>query len=263
MNLLRYFFLFGVVSSGFTLEIQRVILATDDNPFYKEFWPIVAPLYKKMGFTPTLAFIAEEGTPIDLSLGDVIYFPPIRGVSKALQAQAIRLLLPALYPDDGCFVSDIDMILISRDYIVEGAELCPDDAFLVYRDLVASIYPGTYPMCYVAAKGCVFGAVFQVESLEHIRDKLLFWASLGLGWNTDERVLFQSAIAWELSGGRVVRLGHGVSRRLDREAWNFQLDQIDFRDWIDCHCPRPYSQHRQTIDELVQAFDAFISSCPR
>src|SRR5579872_2110798 len=100
-------------SSLGSLELKRVILSTDKNPFYSEFWPIVAPIWAKMGFIPTLALIAEDDASIDTSLGDVIRFQPLPDVPLSLQAQAIRLILPVLFPEDGCILSDIDMIPIS------------------------------------------------------------------------------------------------------------------------------------------------------
>jgi hypothetical protein len=237
----------------FPLEVTRVILSADSKPFYKEFWPIVAPLYSAMGFRPTLAFIAPAGESIDATLGDVIRFDPMPDIPESLQAQAIRLLLPALFPEEGCFISDIDMILISRDYIADHAASCPDDAFLIYRDKAEGYLGGKYPMCYVAAKGYVFASVFNVRSKEQIPSILRSWANLGLGWNTDEYALYFFTHEWERYGGRVVRLGHEVTGRLDRANWNLDFDRLDLSRYIDCHCPRPYSAHRASIDRIAAA----------
>jgi hypothetical protein len=111
------------------LELKRVILATDENPMYIDFWPIVAPLWKAMGFAPTLALIAHSECKVDTSLGDVIRFEPIAGIPTSLQAQVMRLFLPIFFPNEGCILSDIDMLPISASYFFEGAAHCPDDAF--------------------------------------------------------------------------------------------------------------------------------------
>ena len=77
-------------------KINRVILATDANPDYIQFWPIVAKSWKEIvEVKPTLALIANKETKIDESLGDVIRFEPIDGIPTSFQAQVIRLLLPA------------------------------------------------------------------------------------------------------------------------------------------------------------------------
>lgn len=255
MVLAKCFFLSFLLmaSSLHALELKRVILSTNSNPKYIEFWPVVAPIYQAMGLRPTLALIADESCPIDTSLGDVIRFTPIPGVSEALQAQVIRLFLPALFPDDGCLISDIDMLPISRAYFFNGAKNCPDDAFLVYRDGAAGYEGKRFPMCYNAAKGSVFASIFNISRPEDIRERIVQWASMNHGWSTDEILLYIYALEWEKKGGRLVRLGHSVEGRLDRAAWKKDFRRINISKYIDCHCPRPYSAHRKSIDQIVEA----------
>jgi tetratricopeptide (TPR) repeat protein len=241
------------------LEIKRVILATDGNPFYKDFWALAAPLWTKMGYRPTLAFIADDDCPIDETLGDVIRFAPLPNVPIAMQAQAVRLLLPALFPDDGCIISDIDMLPISRAYFEEGATHCSDEEFLVYRNMAPGYqFGGKFPMCYMAAKGRVFGSVFGVKNREQIADVLTSWASTNQGWYTDEIFAFMCAKKWEANGGKIVLLNHTVGPRLDRIHWNYDFDTVSVADFIDCHCPRPYSDHKATIDRVVKAISESI-----
>lgn len=235
------------------LELDRVILSTNNNPLYIEFWPIIAPIWQAMGIRPTLALIADENCPIDTSIGDVVRFDPIPGVSEALQAQAIRLLLPILYPDEGCLLSDVDMIPISKPYFVDNAKACPDDALLVYRDKADDYHFGKFPMCYVAGKGRVFGEVFRIQKKEDIQEQLLEWSELGFGWNTDEILLSAHALFWEMNeGGKLLRLGHEVSGRLDRCTWLDLAEHIHLSDYIDCHSPRPYSDYKEVLDALVE-----------
>ena len=144
-------FSLGLGSTLQALKLDRVILSTNDDPLYIEFWPIVAPIWTAMGLRPTLALIGDENCQIDESLGDVIRFSPILGVPESLQTQVIRLFLPCLFPDDGCLISDIDMLPISGSYFVDGAFACPDDGFVVYKD-AAGYWERRFPMCYVAGR---------------------------------------------------------------------------------------------------------------
>ena len=235
-----------------SLDLKRVILSSDNNPFYLEFWPVVAPIWEKMGLKPTLALIADENCSIDTSLGDVILFSPLPYVPVSLQAQAIRLLVPVLFPDEGCLISDIDMIPVSREYFIDGSINCPDDAFLVYRDQSEGCIGSRYPMCYVAAKGRVFASLFQVNGRDQISETLRLWAEKGYGWNTDELILYSTVNEWERRGGHVIRLGHEAFGRLDRGNWNIDFDTLDISRYIDCHCPRPYSSYRDSIDHIVR-----------
>lgn len=254
MNLFFSVFLF--LSSLHSLELKRVILSTNHDPTYIQFWPIVAPLWEAMGLRPTLILVAGEDCAIDTSLGDVIRFPPVPDLTEALQTQALRLLVPTLFPEDGCLIADIDMLPISRSYFFEGANPSPTTAFLVYRD--RAYQDAKWPMCYVAAPGYVFRWIFGVSHIAEFAPLLRKWAALGLGWNTDEFVMYAYVTEWEKKGGLVFRLGQGVAPRLDRNCWERQMNflktgRLDVGMFIDCHCPRPYSSYRESIDSVIQA----------
>jgi len=235
------------------LEIKRVILSTNDDPKYIQFWPITARLWQAMGLQPTLALIADDTCPIDTSIGDVIRFAPLPNISESLQAQVIRLFLPAFFPDEGCLISDIDMLPISKDYFINGAADCPDNAFLVYRDLAHGWDYPRYPMCYIAAKGKVFASLFDIHQHKDIAEKIIEWAEWGFGWNTDELLLYDFLKQWENKGGNVVRLGHEVTWRIDRDFWPQSTEDLRISQYIDCHCARPYSENKEVIDQIVNA----------
>jgi len=242
-------FLFSSIPSQ-SLELKRVILATDENPFYIEFWPIVAKTWSAMGFRPTLALISDHDC-VDSTIGDVVRFDPIPGFSTAMQAQVYRLFLPALFPEDGCIISDIDMIPISKDYFVENAHPCSESAFLIYRDSAIPSEYQEYPMCYIAAKGKLFGSIFRINSETDFIDRLRECRVFHDGFNTDQVILYCWANQWRLGGGELVKLGHIVTHRLDRAEWkSWQSEEIDSA--IDAHCPRPYSQYKSSIDFIVQ-----------
>src|SRR3990167_1142382 len=109
-----------------------------------------------------------------------------------MQAQVIRLLLPALYPNDGCLISDIDMIPLQRDYFIKNALPYPTDSFIIYRDQAYGGGDDRYPMCYVAGQGRVFAEIFGIDRQQRmtsIKNKLKELAALNLGWDTDELTL--------------------------------------------------------------------------
>jgi hypothetical protein len=243
-------FIFGQLPA---LELKRVILSTNDNPNYIQFWPIVAPLWQEIGLTPTLILVAKQNCPIDESLGDVIRFEPLTDISEAFQTQNLRLLLPILFPGEGCLIADIDMLPMSRTYFTEEAKECPSEAFLVYRDKAYGPESKRYPMCYVAAEGQVFSSVFGVTHFGQFASLLRNWAAQGYGWETDEIMMYKYLNFWEELGNQVFKLGHSVGPRLDRSEWDLALKAKDIGKYIDCHCPRPYSAHAAEIDHIVSA----------
>ncbi len=245
------FFIFSLcfVINISALKIDRVILATDNHENYIQFWPLVAKAWKEIvGVRPTLTLIADESVTIDETLGDVIRFEPIPGVSTALYAQTVRLLLPALFPDDGCILSDIDMIPLNKSYFIESVKDIEDDQFVVYRKLTY----GTYPMCYNAAKGSTFAELFQIHSVEEIPAQVKEWAALNIGWSTDEKVLRKHLNNWPLQKSRCTFLNHPVNRRVDRLWWGYNKNRLAAGYYVDAHCLRPYHQYKTAIDQLLR-----------
>jgi hypothetical protein len=63
------------------LQLDRVILSTNENPNYIQFWPTAAKAWQEIvGVRPTLALIASEDVQVDRRYGDVIRFEPIKKV---------------------------------------------------------------------------------------------------------------------------------------------------------------------------------------
>lgn len=180
----------------YAFKIDHVIVATDANPTYLQFWPIVAKLWKQMGIEPTLALVADKNVVVDETIGEVIRFEPIPNISTGFQAQVIRLLLPIYFEDEVSLLSDIDMLPINKDYFVNSVRDISNEKFVVYRDKAYS-YMDLYPMCYNAASGKVFKEIFNIQSIEQIPDFIRTWHALGFGWMTDEKVLYAYLNAWD------------------------------------------------------------------
>ncbi len=66
-------------------------------------------------------------------------------------------------------------------------------------------------------------------------------------------MIYTYAKKWEKNGGDLICLNHRIGPRLDRTRWNIDFNNLDISKYIDCHCPRPYSTHRNLIDKVIQA----------
>jgi hypothetical protein len=248
----NYAFLLLIVSlQCYGLKIERVILATDDNPLYIQFWPIVAKAWKEIvGIQPTLALIADETVMVDESLGDVIRFAPIDGVPTSFHAQVIRLLLP-IYFEQGCIISDIDMLPLSKEYFLNSVAHIPENNFIVYRNKTYSAQAKQYPMCYIAARGNTFKEVFGITNVQQIPALVKQWHTLNIGWYSDEVLLYWYLQQWKYRSMRCTLLNHTVSKRIDREQWAYDPELLKNNYYIDAHLPRPYHDKKNTIDQLV------------
>lgn len=255
-KLLNYFVavLLLISFQAYSFKIDRVILASDNNPTYLEFWPIVAKAWTQIvGVRPTLALIAGSDVEVDESLGDVIRFEPIAGIPTSLQAQVIRWLLPIYFEDEVSLVSDIDMIPLCKDYFIKSVANVPEDVFVTYR---ASVDPGHYPMCYNAGMGRSFKKLFGINSIDDIPFIIKKWADLGWGWGTDERILYSTLQDKAKTGQKCINLGHPVNRRVDRaDGLEYNAGALKRGDYIDAHLLRPYSKYKKQIDALAKAMN--------
>lgn len=243
------------------LRIDRAIVSSDSNPTYLEFWPIIARAWQQLfNIRPTLIFIGETDKALDKTCGDVVLFQPIKGIETSYQSQVVRVLAPALFPEDNCIISDIDMIPINHEYFVESLREIADDKFVVFRNGTYGPNEAAYPLCYHAAKGKIFAEVFGINSLQNIRDKMAEWRTFGLGWNTDEVMLFRCISQWRMHNTeKCVLLGRTAIMRLDRldfnettNFWNYNRPLAQKRTYVDCHLVRPRNKYARHIDELTK-----------
>jgi hypothetical protein len=237
----------------FSLKIDRVILSSDLNPMYLDFWPIVAKVWHHvLGIKPTLALMAPANTLVDTSIGDVIRFDPIPGLPISAQAQVIRLLVPAFFEDDICLIADIDMIPLSKNYFTNTIADYPENAFIVFKDRAYDSKASQYPMCYNVARGSTFKEVFNIKQINDIPLMLREIVEYGYGWCTDEIHLYKCLNNWSEKSSRLIKLGHGVEARIDRSKWNYNIDKIYKGEYVDAHMVRPYKQYMSQIDNLIR-----------
>ena len=238
----------------FGLIPKRAIVATDKTPMYVEFWPLVSKAWNTLGIKPTLALIGDDTVQVDESLGDVLRFRPLPGIPTSFYAQVIRLLVPVLYPNETCILSDMDMLPISATYFSKITASIPDDCFVVYNDKAYKKGYRQYPICYNAAKGSVFKEIFDVSSIDDIPSKVLEWYAFGLGWTTDEIMLYGLLRQWNGYPNKVRLLGYTAgNQRIDRGNWHFDPVLLKAGYYIDSHMLRPYSRYKCTIDILLRA----------
>ena len=234
------------------MKIQRAIMATDANPEYYQFWPVVAKRWNSWGITPTLAVVSDKKIDIDESLGDVIYHTPNPDVPTPQQAQIIRLFLAASYEDDVCLISDIDMLPLKKDYFTKTIEVYDNVSFVVYS---SDAYPPTdpafpaYPMCYLASDGENFKEIIEGD-LESFNDVVVAWLEEGHGWHTDEKVFFQKLQKWDAINNLMIPLRRGFNMSPDPASIGRNLISSGF--YIDYHMPRPYEKFKEVIDNIYK-----------
>ncbi len=262
-----YFLLFFLILNYtlLPLTLDRVILGVNDNPDYSQFWPIAAKAWQDIvGVRPTLAFIAPADVEIDESLGDVIRFEPIEGIPTSFYAQCVRLFLPCLFPNDGCIVADIDLLPLQRKFFTNKIGKVADNKLVIYKDRAYWWYKPRIYMCYNAAKGSTFREIFGIKTKEDIPEAIKRWHQVGLGWSTDEHLLYQYVRSWQQEKNnkkRVKKFGYDKDkkRRICRkDKLSYSKKKLQKQYYVEINCPKPYSAHKDQIDPIMQL--AFLAA---
>jgi hypothetical protein len=240
------------------LKITRAIVATNDNPLYYEFWPIVAKAWRNFNIEPTAALIGS--LHLDYTQGTLFRIPEIPGISSGFVAQVTRFIIPCFFPEEVSVIGDIDMIPLSKAYFTENVAGYSDDEIVIFS---SDAYKNTvrYPMCYIAAKGKYFQEIIGLQDtrLETIITFIKELHDLGLGWDTDELFFAQRLHQKPHLFARVVLLNRGgwrpfAKNRIDRDGWRYSLFGLATNRYIDAHCLRPlhnYSRQLKAVTEYV------------
>lgn len=245
------------------MNIDRVVVATNNNPEYYQFWPIFAKRWLSWGVVPTLIAISEDKLDFNEEIGEILYVYPVEGVSTAHQAQIVRLFAAASFEEDVCLISDIDMLSLNEGYFFTPAENCDENEFIVYS---ADAYmPGNpaypaYPMCYLCSKGSNFKAIID-GNLHNFGARVKEWLGYGFGWYTDEKVFYKKLKEWKNKNRKITLLRRGfntsndpmIMGRIDRgNNCIYNEGLLDGGFYIDFHMPRPYEKHKEIIDEVFR-----------
>ena len=261
-------FIISISSYLFPMKIDRVILAVNDNPQYIDFWPIVSKAWNNMGIIPTLALIGNVSVKVDESLGDVIRFEPIPGLSTITHAQCVRLLLPCYFEDDVCITADIDTLPLDPGYFFDSLKDIPDDKFVAFNKYMEG-FPIQH-MWYNVGKGKTFKDLFGVTHLDDIPYLLKHWYKMSTNlpvpqnykyseeiwrtkivWTTDERMLSGYINHWKDRETRFVHLGHkAYERTAVLDDYDIQLLQSGY--YLDVEFPKNYKANKEKIDQFLK-----------
>jgi hypothetical protein len=196
--------------------------------------------------------------PIDTTYGIVLKYKPIPGIPVYLQCLWVRYWIPSQYPDKVSIISDIDMFPISRKYFVHSIALIPD-----YRYVHLNPDTSNFPSCYHVALGSTFVKVLRLaetwtESMfEVYRSDAATYEHTVVGsdlmklqkWGLDEAYATQRL--HEYPDRSIFVLLKRNRPRLDRSDWTYTEDDFTQDLIADSHSIRPYQDHKEEIDKLV------------
>jgi hypothetical protein len=232
------------------MKIDYVVVGSDNNPLYLDFWPVISKVWKlKFNITPVLGLICDEDSDfIEDEFGLIKKIKSVTNFSTSLQSQLIRFYLPSII--NGCtIISDIDMIPLSKKYFVDDVKNFDDDKFIIFSSHNDQTFKtNQYPACYVAGNQNMYQEIFGTfNSFESFLDSVTYNS-----WCTDQIHLYEMCQRIDRSKLEFPeRVWGNNCARIDRSKWSYDESLVKNDYYIDCHSLRPYNQYKNEIDQLI------------
>ena len=257
------------------MKIQKVIVSTNSNPLYFDFWKSFSYVWKeKMGADPVLVYIDADpdAAQIDDRWGQVIRVKSVDGVPEYLQTQWSRFFFARLFPDSICMTSDIDMYPLNKSYFMEDFLLDGNWHLHLNGNGVTGKYDDwisgkcNLTVCYHVNYGKQFPLIFDME--DSWEDEIQKLHSLNLGkdqsqwaehlkgmnqWGAEED--YSTAILRKKGADSLRVYAKGLyGHRFDRSAWDVCKQAMGSHTFVDCHSLRPFTQNRESILEVLSYY---------
>jgi hypothetical protein len=258
------------------MKIQKVIVSTNSNPLYFDFWKSFSYVWKeKMGVDPVLIYIDKnpDATHIEDRWGQVVRVKSVDGVPEYLQTQWSRFFFANMFPNDICMTSDIDMYPMSREYFMDDFTLDGNWHLHLNGNGVTGKYDDwiagncNLTVCYHVNYGKQFSSIFDMEKTWEDEIRKLHALNLGRdqsqwaehlkgmnNWGAEED--YSTAILKKKSlDGSIKVYSKGLfGHRFDRSAWNRCKQMIGSHWFVDCHSLRPYTENRNEIRGVLNHY---------
>ena len=251
------------------MKIDKVIVSSNDDPLYLEFWPYVAKAWRKLlgdDVEVVLGYLSDK--PIDelSEHGTIMRFDRREDIIDKNMSKLIRSLVVMRSSDSYCLYADVDMLPLNGKYFSTNSELVTEDNIVLYS-ADQSGFPDKFPICYMLSKGHVISEIINPDGLseadlldkwgstkEYIMDKPNF---------SDETFYKQFFKEWGVAGrnkDRAVKLARGwtnnmAHHRADRFRWDIDIAKLQQGGYIDAHLPRPLHDHFDSIKPLFDYLD--------
>lgn len=254
--------------------MNQIILSTNENKTYVEFWEPVAQAYKKIfpDVKVHLAFLTNRSEDDDLvqhfrKFGEVTLFKPVPHVQEFAQAKLIRFILAARQGKDVCYIDDIDLFPLKKSFIINKTDQRPKDHLLCVG---GEVYQnnGCYPVSQMTAEGYIwerFINPFRLDYPELIerylempimfdkREDLKIPLDLTKdSYFSDERFL-RKLLTYSPVDKFEIERGYSdfMTATLDRYQWSIDYHKLNDHGYENAHGRRPYSEFKQDYAPLM------------
>lgn len=253
--------------------IDQIILSTNEDPLYMDFWKPVSWAYSKM-FPECkihLAFLTnrDENDPLVQDFreyGEVTLFKPLPNVQEFSQAKMIRFILASQQGSDICYIDDVDLLPLVKTFITDKTDQRPKDHLLCVGGEVYG-HNGCYPVSQMTAEGYIWkkfinpnNKTYEQLFEEWINTPTLYDKrenpSIPLDWDkdqyfSDERLLrrlieYNPVDKFNMARG----YDHYLASTVDRFRWVIEKDKLNNHEYFNAHGLRPYKSYEKDYQPL-------------
>jgi len=245
------------MSNGF----DRVILSTDENSKYIQYWDFTPRAWRKFfpGCKVSLALVSKNPNPRMLrdmasDYDDICIFDPAK-LPSANVAKVARYWLASHYPEDVCLIHDMDTVPLQSRYTVnlltqrkEGHLLC------VGREVYdGTPHKGKFPAGHMTGEGYLFADMMEgYEPGEEVADHKENIASLADIFSDESLVRAQLQVNDSIPVQHVVRGLDIKTDWVDRSWWSVDVDKLQRGGYVECNMLRPWSDHMEEMRPIVE-----------
>lgn len=258
------------------MKIDKVIFTIDDNPHYFGFWSSISKHYKlRMNMIPKLFIL---GNDIDISKYDTTYgeievVQPLEDIPTIIQSLMAKFYFTKTEPNTTWMIGDLDLYPLQQHHFKETIENIDDDKYIHLNPYAYTIdwrnrFEGLAGYFHVA-KGSVFIDELKLHrSFEEIINEIYRSNKYGIKfYNLGARPESKQASkdwGWfcceEMYTGELLRNSDKLIEippknrytRLDRSFMVYNLNDIKLGRYIDFHAPRPYEEHSNIIESIIE-----------
>lgn len=228
-------------------KIDYVIISSDDNPMYKDFYPIVAKRWHDLGFKTYYINISDRDEITENEFGIIRRIKALELISTGFQSQVVRLF-SSKFIEGNIMMSDIDMLPINADYYRQYINELTQDNVIIYSGQPYGDVP-YYPMCYVLSNSKNFREYLGIEELNFAEYCAFLLENYKEAWNTDENFMYDRLQNHKDS--LVIKTDRDFGRRIDRGYWTYDASLLKNGHYIDSHMLRPYKEYKRYINQLI------------
>lgn len=236
------------------MDIDYVVISSDDNKMYKDFYHVVSKQWNDLGFKVFYINITDNDTEIiENEFGLIKNIKAVENINTGFQSQVARLYASVLLKNKNLLMSDIDMMVLNGCYFSDNAKSINEDKLLLYSGQPYSDRP-YYPMCYILGKGKLLKGMLEIE--DNYTDFIIKLSKFSnLDWTSDEKYIYSMLQKNNRLNNCVVLRDRDFNRRIDRSNWNYDNDKLKNGYYIDSHLLRPYSDYSEKINKITLEYN--------